>query len=70
MSLENLFKSVQKASRSLAVMDTQKVNTILLDLADTAEREIPFLRRKLGVVFQDFKLMNELTVKGNLCPLV
>ena len=43
MSLENLFKSVQKASRSLAVMDTQKVNTILLDLADMAEREIPFL---------------------------
>ena len=37
-----------------------------MDLKTIKEREIPFLRRKLGVVFQDFKLMNELTVKGNL----
>jgi cell division transport system ATP-binding protein len=37
-----------------------------MDLKTIKDREIPFLRRKLGVVFQDFKLMNELTVKGNL----
>ena len=43
MALENLFKSVQKASRSLAVMNDDKVNQILLDLADLAEQEIPFL---------------------------
>lgn len=43
MALENLFKSVQKASRSLAVMSNEKVNQILLDLADLAEQEIPFL---------------------------
>jgi cell division transport system ATP-binding protein len=29
-------------------------------------REIPFLRRKLGVVFQDFKLLNDRNVKANL----
>ena len=31
-----------------------------------AEKDIPFLRRKLGVVFQDFKLLNDRTVKDNL----
>ena len=30
------------------------------------EKEIPFLRRKLGVVFQDFKLLNDRTVQDNL----
>ena len=30
------------------------------------EKEIPFLRRKLGVVFQDFKLLNDRTVRANL----
>lgn len=30
------------------------------------EKDIPFLRRKLGVVFQDFKLLNDRTVYKNL----
>jgi len=30
------------------------------------EKDIPFLRRKLGIVFQDFKLLNDRTVNGNL----
>ena len=30
------------------------------------DKKIPFLRRKLGIVFQDFKLLNERTVHGNL----
>jgi cell division transport system ATP-binding protein len=29
-------------------------------------REIPLLRRKLGIVFQDFKLLNDRTVESNL----
>ena len=29
------------------------------DLATLKEKDIPYLRRKLGVVFQDFKLLNE-----------
>lgn len=37
-----------------------------MDLKKMKENDIPFLRRKLGVVFQDFKLMNELTINGNL----
>ena len=36
------------------------------DLASLKENDIPFLRRKLGVVFQDFKLLNDRTVKDNL----
>lgn len=30
------------------------------------EKDIPFLRRKLGVVFQDFKLLTDRTVNANL----
>ncbi|MAW94135.1 MULTISPECIES: cell division ATP-binding protein FtsE [unclassified Leeuwenhoekiella] len=36
------------------------------DLATLKEKQIPYLRRKLGVVFQDFKLLNDRTVKENL----
>ena len=36
------------------------------DLPTLKEKDIPFLRRKLGVVFQDFKLLNDRTVKRNL----
>ena len=36
------------------------------DLRSLKEKEIPFLRRKLGVVFQDFKLLNDRNVNENL----
>jgi cell division transport system ATP-binding protein len=36
------------------------------DLKHLKEREIPFLRRKLGVVFQDFKLLTDRTINDNL----
>lgn len=36
------------------------------NLETLKEKKIPFLRRKLGIVFQDFKLLNEKTVYGNL----
>lgn len=36
------------------------------NLAEIKPREIPFLRRKLGVVFQDFRLLNDRTVYDNL----
>jgi cell division transport system ATP-binding protein len=36
------------------------------DLRSLKEKDIPFLRRKLGIVFQDFKLLNDRTVNGNL----
>ncbi|NER18595.1 cell division ATP-binding protein FtsE [Spongiivirga citrea] len=36
------------------------------DLPSLKEKDIPHLRRKLGVVFQDFKLLNDRTVNANL----
>lgn len=36
------------------------------DLKKLAERDIPFLRRKLGIVFQDFHLLTDRTVEKNL----
>ncbi|MDA7558090.1 ATP-binding cassette domain-containing protein [Flavobacteriaceae bacterium] len=37
-----------------------------LNLRKLKESDIPFLRRKLGIVFQDFKLLNDRTVNDNL----
>ncbi|WP_417444698.1 cell division ATP-binding protein FtsE [Joostella sp.] len=36
------------------------------DLRSLKEKEIPFLRRKLGIVFQDFKLLPDRTINDNL----
>ncbi|CAM3880402.1 cell division ATP-binding protein FtsE [Flavobacterium cucumis] len=36
------------------------------DLKTLRESDIPYLRRKLGVVFQDFKLLSDRNVKENL----
>lgn len=36
------------------------------DLASLKEKDIPYLRRKLGIVFQDFKLLNDRNVHDNL----
>ncbi|WP_190809519.1 cell division ATP-binding protein FtsE [Flagellimonas sp. S3867] len=36
------------------------------DLKNLQEKDIPFLRRKLGIVFQDFKLLPDRNVNNNL----
>ncbi len=36
------------------------------NLKSLKEKDIPFLRRKLGVVFQDFKLLSDRTIHDNL----
>lgn len=36
------------------------------DLKKLKEKDIPFLRRKLGIVFQDFQLLTDRTVRENL----
>jgi len=36
------------------------------DLVNLKEKEIPYLRRKLGVVFQDFQLLTDRNVHANL----
>ena len=36
------------------------------DLLDIKPKEIPYLRRKLGIVFQDFQLLTDRTINKNL----
>ena len=36
------------------------------DLKKLAEKDVPFLRRKLGIVFQDFQLLTDRTIEDNL----
>lgn len=36
------------------------------DLGELKEKEVPFLRRQIGVIFQDFKLLSKLTVYENI----
>ncbi len=36
------------------------------DLSKIKKREIPYLRRKIGIVFQDFQLLTDRTVNENL----
>lgn len=41
-------------------------NIVDFNLRTLKEKDIPFLRRKLGVVFQDFKLLTDRTINDNL----
>jgi cell division transport system ATP-binding protein len=41
-------------------------NIVDFDLNQLKEKQIPFLRRKIGIVFQDFKLLNDRNVFDNL----
>lgn len=43
-----------------------KGSIVDFNLKTLQEKDIPFLRRKLGIVFQDFKLLPDRTVNNNL----
>ena len=58
-TLLKLFYAALKPTRGQVIIDGKNVNRI-------AEREIPYLRRKIGVVFQDFKLLPQRTVFENV----
>lgn len=36
------------------------------NLKNLSDKEVPFLRRKLGIVFQDFQLLSDRTIEQNL----
>ncbi|WP_395806098.1 cell division ATP-binding protein FtsE, partial [Daejeonella sp.] len=36
------------------------------DLKNLTDKEVPFLRRKLGIVFQDFQLLTDRSIEENL----
>ncbi len=45
-------------------------NIVGFNLRNLKQKQIPSLRRKQGVVFQDFKLLNDRTIKDNLLFLL
>ena len=47
-------------------LEKGKASIVGFDLGTLKDKDIPFLRRKLGIVFQDFKLLNDRTVNANL----
>jgi cell division transport system ATP-binding protein len=49
----------------IPVLDGE-ANIVGFDLKNLKRKNIPFLRRKLGVVFQDFQLLTDRTVNENL----
>ena len=47
-------------------LENGKGSIVGFNLNTLKEKEIPFLRRKIGIVFQDFKLLNDRNVFDNL----
>jgi cell division transport system ATP-binding protein len=58
----------------VAMMETCNRGHVLLDGKDISQlhdRQIPYMRRNLGLIFQDFKLLNNRTVFDNVAlPLI
>ena len=51
---------------NLEIEKSDKFNVLNYDLNKITENQIPFLRRKIGFVFQDFKLLNDRSIYDNL----
>ena len=46
--------------------DTEKAEVLGRDLRTLKRKEIPALRREMGIIFQDFQLLHDRSVYGNL----
>ncbi len=63
-TLLKLIAMMETCSRGQILLDGQNLNRI-------KERQIPYLRRHLGLIFQDYKLLTDRTVFDNVAlPLV
>ena len=51
---------------NLEIEKSEKFNVLNYDLKKITENQIPFLRRKIGFVFQDFKLLKDRSIYDNL----
>ena len=51
---------------NLEIIKSKKFKVLDFDLTSISEKEIPFLRRKIGFVFQDFKLLKDRSIFSNL----
>lgn len=48
------------------IREGRRADALGYDLLDIRNREIPFLRRKMGIVFQDFQLLQDRSAISNL----
>lgn len=63
-TLLKLIAMMEQCTRGSLFLDGQDISRI-------GERKIPYLRRNLGLIFQDYKLLNDRTVFDNVAlPLV
>ena len=63
-TLFKLIALMERSSRGQIILDGQSLNHI-------RENQIPFVRRKMGLIFQDYKLLHDRTVFDNVAlPLV
>ncbi len=56
--LKSIYADIPVASGSAHVLD--------YDLSMIKRREIPYLRRRIGIVFQDFRLLSDRSVRDNM----
>ena len=63
-TLLRLIAAMERCSRGQVLLDGQ-------DLGSAKEHQLPFIRRKMGVIYQDYKLLQDRTVFDNVAlPLV